>query len=167
MVFLLFSIYNYGLVSRGSAILIIGGWCDDSDSSLIAKYTLDKWTKFGNLQKNKTGLRAISNGDRIYVVGGSNYQRWETVIFLQCFFSKFCFFITKNVQRFVLSTEIWSLDEDGNTVNVKVAEPVLISYVWYPELFLVPSDFCSKNWETFCRNKCDDSTTESLPYVLH
>lgn len=41
-------------------------------------------------------------------------------------------------------TEIWSLDENDNTVNMKMAEPDLSLYVYYPELFIVDSDFCTK-----------------------
>ena len=39
-------------------------------SSLIAKYSIDKWEHVGNLQEVRRGHRAITNGDRIYVVGG-------------------------------------------------------------------------------------------------
>ena len=45
---------------------------------------------------------------------------------------------------FILSTEIWSLDENDNIVNLKIAEPKLSAYE-IPELFIVVSDFCSKN----------------------
>ena len=65
-----FSISYYGLVSRRSSVLIIGGICDGSVSSLIAKYTLDKWERVGNLQDSRYVHRAIANDDRIYVVGG-------------------------------------------------------------------------------------------------
>ena len=65
-----FSIYDYGVISRKSSVLIIGGYCDGSVSSLIAKYTIDKWEHVGNLQKSRSSHRAIANEDRIYVVGG-------------------------------------------------------------------------------------------------
>ena len=68
-----FSIYRYGVISRKASVLIIGGICDGSASSLIAKYTIDKWESFGKLQKTRRGHRAIANGDRIYVVGGNAY----------------------------------------------------------------------------------------------
>ena len=38
-------IYNYGVINLKSSILIIGGYCDGSDSSFIAKYTIDEWNK--------------------------------------------------------------------------------------------------------------------------
>ena len=50
--------------------MIIGGGCQSEYSPRIAKYTLDKWTEVGNLQKARYGSRAILNGDRMYVVGG-------------------------------------------------------------------------------------------------
>ena len=68
---LTFSISGYGVVSRKGSVLIIGGRCDHSYSSKIYEYTLDKWTAVGNLQAGRRGHRAIANGDRFYVVGGS------------------------------------------------------------------------------------------------
>ena len=65
-----FSISRYGVISRKSSVLIIGGFCDGSYSSLIAKYTIDNWERVGNLQNSRAGHRAIANEDRIYVVGG-------------------------------------------------------------------------------------------------
>ena len=66
-----FSISRYGVISRKSSVLIIGGYCDGFPSSLIAKYTIDKWERVGNLQNSRAIHRAIANEDRIYVVGGS------------------------------------------------------------------------------------------------
>ena len=65
-----FSIYYYAAISRESSVLIIGGVCDELSSSLIAKYTIDKWERAGNLQNLRQGHRAIENDNRIYVVGG-------------------------------------------------------------------------------------------------
>ena len=65
------SIYRYAVVSRKSSVFIFGGNCDsERSSSRIAKYTLDQWTEVGNLKAGRYGPSAISNGDRIYVVGG-------------------------------------------------------------------------------------------------
>ena len=36
---------------------------------------------------------------------------------------------------------------------MKIAEPNLNGYSYYPELFVVPSDFCSKKWGNFLSNK--------------
>ena len=65
------------MISRESSVFVIGGACDASigtGSSRIAKYTLDKWTEVGNLQTDRYGPSAISNGNRIYVVGGDGSQ---------------------------------------------------------------------------------------------
>ena len=49
----------------------MGARCDGGTShSLIAKYTIDKWERVGNLQVLRIRHRAIANDDRIYVVGG-------------------------------------------------------------------------------------------------
>ena len=71
----IFRIYDYGLVNRDSSILIIGGMCDGGASSLIAEYTDDEWEHVGNLQQGRYHHRAISNGDIIYIVGGSGTLR--------------------------------------------------------------------------------------------
>ena len=41
-------------------------------------------------------------------------------------------------------TEIWSLNENNDTINMNVADPILSDYEYYPELFIVDSDFCTK-----------------------
>ena len=67
--------YNYGIVSRGSHIIIFGGRCDGSNdaasTSKIVKYdNNNEWTLVGNLQADRSAHQAISIDDRIYVVGG-------------------------------------------------------------------------------------------------
>ena len=47
---------------------------------------------------------------------------------------------------------------------MKVAEPNLKDYCYYPELFIVPSDFCSKNWDDFLSNKNVKGWTKNLFY---
>ena len=39
-------------------------------------------------------------------------------------------------------TEIWSLD--GQSKNIKLADPQLTDYCYYPELLLVDTTFCVK-----------------------
>ena len=112
--------YYYGVVSRKSSVLFIGGYydcCPGVRSSLISRYTIDKWEEVGNLQVRRGGLGAIANGDRIYVVGGAGEMS---------------------------KTEIWSLDDNDDYINIQIAEPNLNNYRFYPELFLVDSDFCTK-----------------------
>ena len=63
-------------------MFIIGGVCNGSQYSLIAKYTLDKWERAGNLQQNRYAHRSILNGDRIFVVGGyGNNERFLQIDF--------------------------------------------------------------------------------------
>ena len=73
-----FRIGEYAVISRQSSVLIIGGYCDDTYSSLITKFTIMndnnqfyEWKRVGNLQNGRIGLRAIANGNRFYVVGGT------------------------------------------------------------------------------------------------
>ena len=80
MVKIPFSVFDYAVVSRESAVFIIGGICDADGpsynySNRIAKFTMNgplgKWIQVGHLQRERSGgFRAIANGDRIYVVGG-------------------------------------------------------------------------------------------------
>ena len=65
-----FRISRYGVISRKSSVLIIGGVCDGSKFSSISKYNINKWESVGNLQTSRYGHRAIANEDRIYVIGG-------------------------------------------------------------------------------------------------
>ena len=62
------------MVSRGSSVFLIGGYCDGQASALIAKYTKDEWAVAGYLQRGRGELRAIANGDRLYMIGGG--PRW-------------------------------------------------------------------------------------------
>ena len=47
----------------------MGSHWGSSQSPRIAKYTIDKWEAVGNIQQTRYSPRAISNGDRMYVVG--------------------------------------------------------------------------------------------------
>ena len=64
------------MVSRDENVLIIGGYCDDSLTTRIAQFSItsdvDSWEEVGNLQAVRGDHRAISNGDRFYVIGGYN-----------------------------------------------------------------------------------------------
>ena len=60
------------------------------------------------------------------------------------FISNLSWALWKKMIDLFSETEIWTLDETDNTVNVKIAEPNLNSYRFYPELFIVDSDFCTK-----------------------
>ena len=42
-------------------------------------------------------------------------------------------------------TEIWSLTDQDEIQTINIAEPTLNLYESYPEIFLVNSDFCTRN----------------------
>merc|ERR1712031_134448 len=105
--------------------MIIGGYCDGVRTSIVAKYENEKWTLVGNCapswdQRNpwRISHRAISNGDRFYVVGGQGKY----------------------------PTEIWTFEDKGGkgvfgNLNRKIDNPILGNYAYYPELFVVDSDY--------------------------
>ena len=68
----IFSLHMYGIVSRADkGALIMGGNCDGTISSLIARYRIEnKWEQVGHLQNSRHRFRAIGNDGHIYVVGG-------------------------------------------------------------------------------------------------
>ena len=84
------NIHRYGLISRKSSVLIFGGYCDESDCSLIAQYKIVRWERVGNLQNSRQSHRTIANQDRIYIVGG------EGVLYV---FSDQIFRIIYNIQQ--------------------------------------------------------------------
>lgn len=110
-------IYYYATVTTPLGVLILGGYGADGDEQGIAKSTVacfnnSKWSKLDGLQSPRHAHRAIVNEEKVFVVGGSNYQH----------------------------TEIWSLD--GESYNIKLAQPKLMEYFYYPELFVVDADYC-------------------------
>ena len=61
----------YGIVSRDPWVFIMGGNCDGTISSLIARYRIEnKWEQVGHLQNARHRFRAIGTDGHIYVVGG-------------------------------------------------------------------------------------------------
>ena len=60
-------------------VLILGGYGADGDEQGIAKSTVacfnnSKWSKLDGLQSARHAHRAIVNEEKVFVVGGSNYQ---------------------------------------------------------------------------------------------
>lgn len=98
------------------AFFVIGGIDSASNYSnnigRLDEETLS-WTKAGTLKSGRYGHNAVFDGSVILVVGG-NYQPTKT-------------------EKCVIS---------GTQVTCTEQSPELRHYVNYPELFLVPSNFC-------------------------
>ena len=71
-----FSIYGYAAVSTSQGALFIGGYADGLDLGVatVACYNNDGWSKLDDLQSPRQWHRAIMNGDKLYVIGGSFSQ---------------------------------------------------------------------------------------------
>ena len=70
MEFLIFSICGYAAVTTNQGALFIGGY-SGGDVATVACYNNPGWSKLDDLQSARRGHRAIINGDKVYVVGGS------------------------------------------------------------------------------------------------
>jgi len=66
-----FSICKYATVTTSQGALIIGGYSDGSDVATVACYNNAGWSKLDNLQSTRSWHRAMINGDKVYVIGGS------------------------------------------------------------------------------------------------
>ena len=68
------SIWGYATVTTSQGALIIGGYCENCQSSgpvaTVASYNEDGWKKLDDLQSTRYGHRAIVNGDKVFVIGG-------------------------------------------------------------------------------------------------
>ena len=115
MKFNYFSIFRYASVTTKQGALIIGGTSNnDIALNTVACYNNSTWTKLDDLQTARYAHRAIVNGNKVYVIGGIGIQY----------------------------VEIWSFD--GESKNIKLAEPILVGYNAHPELLLVDTSFCVK-----------------------
>ena len=65
-----FSIYAYATVTTSQGALILGGY-GYSVYSTVACYNGSGWTKLKDLYSTRRYHRAIMNGDKVYIVGGS------------------------------------------------------------------------------------------------
>lgn len=68
------SISGYATVTTSQGALIIGGYCfgcTPGEVATVASYNEDGWKKLDDLQSTRYGHRAIVNGDKVFVIGGS------------------------------------------------------------------------------------------------
>ena len=71
-----FSIFGYASVTTSQGALIIGGVGSDDfgdfvDVATVASYNNAGWSRLDDLQSTRAEHRAIVNGDKVYVIGGS------------------------------------------------------------------------------------------------
>ena len=73
-----FSIRFYGTVTMDQGVLIIGGLTLDNgisaDVATVACYSNLKWERLDDLQSIRHGHRAIINGGKVYIIGGTLTQ---------------------------------------------------------------------------------------------
>ena len=102
------------------AFYVFGGTTDISSyDTTIGKLDADLiWTKVGDLSKGRLGHNVIFDGNYAYVVGGFAVDQ----------------------QIVDLPTEKWDLS--SSAVNCTEQSPLLYGYNVYPELFIVPPNFC-------------------------
>ena len=66
-----FSISHYASVSTQTSVLIIGGWSNGYESSIV-EYEDDKWTVIGNLKQARDKHQAILIGSLVMIIGGDS-----------------------------------------------------------------------------------------------
>ena len=66
-----FSIYGYATVTTSQGALIIGGYGHGFGVATVACYNNAGWSRLDDLQSTRGNHRAIINGDKVYVIGGS------------------------------------------------------------------------------------------------
>ena len=93
---------------------VIGGRVDGDDSKTVGRFDATRrvWSKSGELINGRWGHNAIYDGSSLIVVGGDGLYKTE-----RCEIS------------------------NGQT-TCTAQNPELYNYVSYPELFLVPVNFC-------------------------
>ena len=106
--------YEYAVVHFQDCFIYFGG-DGSSGYSVIAKFdsTTREWSNIGHLITGRMVHGAIFDGSYFLVIGGfDDYYQTE-----KCSFS-------------------------GSTMTCTQQQPDLYRYQMYPELFLVPNDFC-------------------------
>ena len=67
----IFSIYAYATVTTSQGALFIGGYGGGAEVATVACYNNAGWSRLDDLQSTRRDHRAIINGDKVYVIGGS------------------------------------------------------------------------------------------------
>ena len=71
IILIYFSINGYATVTTSQGALIIGGYGDGSEVFTVACFNNAGWSRLDDLQSTRYDHRAIVNGDKVYVIGGS------------------------------------------------------------------------------------------------
>ena len=104
------------------SFIYFGGWhfARPESASLIAKFdsTTRQWSRIGKLRQSRDGHGAIFDGANFIIVGG----------FLDEFYTESC-----------------TLNADNSEITCSRRKPILDDYSDYPELFIVPENFCKVN----------------------
>ena len=111
----------YAVVHYEGSFIYFGGWDFwNTDGAVIAKFdsTTRQWSHIGSLREGRTGHGAIFDGTDFLIVGGSD--------------------------RYY--TENCSLFDNDSAMGCREQEPILNKYSDYPELFLVPGNFCKNTY---------------------
>ena len=65
------SIHSYATVTTSQGALFIGGYGNGSRVATVACYNSSGWIRLDDLQSTRYRHRAVINGDKVYVIGGS------------------------------------------------------------------------------------------------
>ena len=70
------SFWDFALVSLPDYILTIGGNCHDwtEPTNYIMRYEIDRWSQIGRLLTRRKTHNAFLNGDKIFVIGGFDWD---------------------------------------------------------------------------------------------
>ena len=60
----------YSVASTTEAAFVIGGWDGSSSLDIIAKFENNQWSRYGNLQKARSGHGSITSGTQTIIIGG-------------------------------------------------------------------------------------------------
>ena len=116
-------IYDITIVFVNNAFYVFGGIATNFDNSLAAIRSTSigrfdtatrKWSVAGSINTGRFQANTIFDGSSVLVVGGEG----------------------------LMKTEVCKLDETGIFFTCIEQDPILQDYKFYPELFLVPVDFC-------------------------
>ena len=115
---------------------MFGGYTGSSEKSNIGEYNENGWTEVSHMKDARRGHSAIQISDRVIILGGKNTRLenknlpYESLVTIQ----------TSPELQF-RDTELW-LVEDENPIG-RFTGNNFENYYLFPELFLVPNDFCS------------------------